>query len=501
MSYASPPSSSRSRASAPSSTCSSDDAVGAPGSRRAGARARGRRRRGARAWPSLARARRPPRRAGSSARAEREGPVGVVAQPRAEGLGRSRRSRRAGSSPRRGRTPPDTPDRSPRAARCARAATTRSRRAPPRRWRRTRSRPALPRRAASRASRSALGRGAVGEIEGVEGALLVEGGSQLGPPFEPEERVPHLLEHGAQRVVVAGRRVALAPALGVRDARTRRPAPSAPPTAPPVASKRCISSRKPSSCTARRSSSGSGPCGRADRPPTRAALDGLGERARRASRARGPGCGFASSVWNSRSAEPERAHRARQRLAAAPARRGRDRRRRGAPARAVGDGQGHRLGSAAPGQEEHAEDETRPRAARAPADIASRSSRRRLQIVHRESDGIIHSVGKETHRGSSYAAISAPSSMSPVEFVAKGSAERIAGRARDISLGGMFIETATPLPFGGRDDRVTSRFRDRRPPSRCPASCAGRATARDGRPVRAHRSPRDARHHGADEGT
>jgi len=35
-----------------------------------------------------------------------------------------------------------------------------------------------------------------------------------------------------------------------------------------------------------------------------------------------------------------------------------------------------------------------------------------------------------------------------VEFVAKGSTERTAGRAKDISLGGMFIETATPLPFG-----------------------------------------------------
>jgi PilZ domain-containing protein len=35
----------------------------------------------------------------------------------------------------------------------------------------------------------------------------------------------------------------------------------------------------------------------------------------------------------------------------------------------------------------------------------------------------------------------------PVEFVKKGSSERIAGRAKDISLGGMFIETSTPLPF------------------------------------------------------
>jgi PilZ domain len=36
----------------------------------------------------------------------------------------------------------------------------------------------------------------------------------------------------------------------------------------------------------------------------------------------------------------------------------------------------------------------------------------------------------------------------PVEFGARGSAERIAGRARDISLGGMFVESPTPFPFG-----------------------------------------------------
>ena len=35
----------------------------------------------------------------------------------------------------------------------------------------------------------------------------------------------------------------------------------------------------------------------------------------------------------------------------------------------------------------------------------------------------------------------------PVEFVGKGATERVAGRARDISLGGMFIETDRPLPF------------------------------------------------------
>ncbi|HEY1696307.1 MAG TPA: PilZ domain-containing protein [Polyangiaceae bacterium] len=35
-----------------------------------------------------------------------------------------------------------------------------------------------------------------------------------------------------------------------------------------------------------------------------------------------------------------------------------------------------------------------------------------------------------------------------VEFVAKGASERAKGQAKDISLGGMFIETATPPPFG-----------------------------------------------------
>jgi uncharacterized protein (TIGR02266 family) len=35
-----------------------------------------------------------------------------------------------------------------------------------------------------------------------------------------------------------------------------------------------------------------------------------------------------------------------------------------------------------------------------------------------------------------------------VEFVAKGSAERAAGHVKDVSVGGMFIVTPTPLPFG-----------------------------------------------------
>jgi type IV pilus assembly protein PilZ len=35
-----------------------------------------------------------------------------------------------------------------------------------------------------------------------------------------------------------------------------------------------------------------------------------------------------------------------------------------------------------------------------------------------------------------------------VEFVAKGSTERIGGRAKDISVGGMYVVTAAPLAFG-----------------------------------------------------
>jgi hypothetical protein len=34
-----------------------------------------------------------------------------------------------------------------------------------------------------------------------------------------------------------------------------------------------------------------------------------------------------------------------------------------------------------------------------------------------------------------------------VEFVAKGAERKIAGRSRDVSLGGMFIQTDEPLPF------------------------------------------------------
>jgi type IV pilus assembly protein PilZ len=36
----------------------------------------------------------------------------------------------------------------------------------------------------------------------------------------------------------------------------------------------------------------------------------------------------------------------------------------------------------------------------------------------------------------------------PVEFAAKGSPERSRGRAGDLSLGGMFVRTASPLAFG-----------------------------------------------------
>jgi type IV pilus assembly protein PilZ len=35
-----------------------------------------------------------------------------------------------------------------------------------------------------------------------------------------------------------------------------------------------------------------------------------------------------------------------------------------------------------------------------------------------------------------------------LEFAAKGSQERLPGRAKDISLGGMFVETTSPLRFG-----------------------------------------------------
>lgn len=36
----------------------------------------------------------------------------------------------------------------------------------------------------------------------------------------------------------------------------------------------------------------------------------------------------------------------------------------------------------------------------------------------------------------------------PLTFVIKGKTEDFVGTARDISVGGMFIETATPAPFG-----------------------------------------------------
>ena len=36
----------------------------------------------------------------------------------------------------------------------------------------------------------------------------------------------------------------------------------------------------------------------------------------------------------------------------------------------------------------------------------------------------------------------------PVEFAAKGSRERFPGRAKDISVGGMYVEAEKPLAFG-----------------------------------------------------
>ncbi|MBK8213850.1 MAG: PilZ domain-containing protein [Myxococcales bacterium] len=36
----------------------------------------------------------------------------------------------------------------------------------------------------------------------------------------------------------------------------------------------------------------------------------------------------------------------------------------------------------------------------------------------------------------------------PLTFVVKGKTESYDGRARDVSVGGMFIETTTPAPFG-----------------------------------------------------
>jgi type IV pilus assembly protein PilZ len=37
----------------------------------------------------------------------------------------------------------------------------------------------------------------------------------------------------------------------------------------------------------------------------------------------------------------------------------------------------------------------------------------------------------------------------PLEFSSRDGADRTTGRATDISLGGMFIETSAPAPFGG----------------------------------------------------
>jgi len=37
----------------------------------------------------------------------------------------------------------------------------------------------------------------------------------------------------------------------------------------------------------------------------------------------------------------------------------------------------------------------------------------------------------------------------PVSFSPKGSANVYGGRAKDVSVGGMFVETKNPVPFGG----------------------------------------------------
>jgi hypothetical protein len=38
----------------------------------------------------------------------------------------------------------------------------------------------------------------------------------------------------------------------------------------------------------------------------------------------------------------------------------------------------------------------------------------------------------------------------PVEFAAKGSVERHPAHAKDISVGGMYVKTESPLPFGAQ---------------------------------------------------
>jgi hypothetical protein len=55
-----------------------------------------------------------------------------------------------------------------------------------------------------------------------------------------------------------------------------------------------------------------------------------------------------------------------------------------------------------------------------------------------------------------------------VEFsIAKGGGSRVTGQARDISLGGMFVVTDTPAPFGG-DVTVTITLPGQRVPFTLP---------------------------------
>ncbi len=220
----------------------------------------------------------------------------MLTEPRAERLS-GRAEVPGGSSPRRARTWSDTTGRSPRAGRCARVATTRWPRAPLRGCPCTRSRRGLPgarlraRRACSWGDERATGRNARGR------ALLVEGGPSPAGPRSPRNPF-HICQHRAQGAVAGRHGAAVAPALDGQGL-TNAPASafSSDALARPVVSKRCISSRNPSSWTARRSSSGSmalrGPRRRTPRRPR--------VERRRASRL---SASLASSVWNSRRAEP-----------------------------------------------------------------------------------------------------------------------------------------------------------------------------------------------------
>lgn len=64
----------------------------------------------------------------------------------------------------------------------------------------------------------------------------------------------------------------------------------------------------------------------------------------------------------------------------------------------------------------------------------------------------------------------------PVEFTSRDSWEKVPGVSEDISLGGMFIETAFPAAFGVAVSSA-SLFQVTASRCWCPASCAGRAPA------------------------